>query len=214
MTSLFIGIDVQVSRGCAYSVLDGQARQIDRGWIPADSGLEPKLDDLVGRFPDRAFGIDAPRAARLSPRDWYWSRNGWRPRTPADRGHGRHCEVIVAAHRLARPQWTPLAGQSPPWMEIGFRIFRHLSACCPVFEVFPSASYALLEHDDSLRVTLSFRGFRDGVKDMLDATIAALSVREFVEGRGIEVGGGDGLGTLVLPRPIPQLIPDVLIWPG
>ena len=30
-----------------------------------------------------------------------------------------------------------------------------------------------------------------GPKDMLDAWVAAATVREFVEGRGIEVGGGD-----------------------
>lgn len=49
---------------------------------------------------------------------------------------------------------------------------------------------------------------------MLDAWVAAAAVREFVEGRGTEVGDGDGLGTIILPRPLPELvIKDVLRWP-
>mgnify|MGYP005849327221 CR=1 FL=1 len=39
-----------------------------------------------------------------------------------------------------------------------------------------------------------------GVKDMLDASVAAITVFEFVKGHGCEVGGGDGLGTILLPR--------------
>ena len=39
-------------------------------------------------------------------------------------------------------------------------------------------------------------------------------VKEFVEGRGVEVGGGDGLGTIILPRPLPEpVISEVLVWP-
>ena len=54
-----------------------------------------------------------------------------------------------------------------------------------------------------------------GPKDMLDAWVAAATVREFVEGRGAEVGGGDGLGTIVLPRPIREpAIDEVMRWPG
>jgi hypothetical protein len=49
---------------------------------------------------------------------------------------------------------------------------------------------------------------------MLDAMVAASTVREFVEGRGVEVGGGDGLGTIILPRPLPDpVINEVLDWP-
>jgi hypothetical protein len=36
---------------------------------------------------------------------------------------------------------------------------------------------------------------------MLDAWVAAATVREFVEGRGTEVGDDDGLRTIILPRP-------------
>jgi len=37
-------------------------------------------------------------------------------------------------------------------------------------------------------------------------------VREFVEGRGRDVGGGDGLGTIILPRPLAEpVIKEVLV---
>ena len=37
---------------------------------------------------------------------------------------------------------------------------------------------------------------------MLDASVAAVTVYEFVNGRGCEVGGEDDLGTIVLPGKI------------
>jgi hypothetical protein len=50
---------------------------------------------------------------------------------------------------------------------------------------------------------------------MLDAWVAAATVKEFVEGRGTEVGDGDGLGTIILPRPLPgPVIKEVLVWPS
>ena len=48
---------------------------------------------------------------------------------------------------------------------------------------------------------------------MLDAAIAAVTVKEFNERRGVEVGGGDGLGTIILPRPIPNPKAGVSVWP-
>jgi hypothetical protein len=49
---------------------------------------------------------------------------------------------------------------------------------------------------------------------MLDALVAAATVLEFVNERGSEVGGGDGLGAIILPRPMPQpVIKKVLEWP-
>lgn len=49
---------------------------------------------------------------------------------------------------------------------------------------------------------------------MLDAWVAAATVREFHGGRGIEVGGGDGLGAIILPRPLPEpVIEEVICWP-
>ena len=49
---------------------------------------------------------------------------------------------------------------------------------------------------------------------MLDACIAALTVHQFMHGLGSQVGGGDGLGTIILPTPLPEMKSDhVLHWP-
>jgi len=122
--------------------------------------------------------------------------------------------VVIKAHGIANPQWTPLAGSAPEWMKVGFRLFELLAARVDVYEVFPSASYTLLQWDPSTRVQMSFEGFRPGPKDMLDSVVAAATVREFDVGRGASVGGGDGLGEIVLPRPLPHPIAGVLRWPG
>lgn len=50
---------------------------------------------------------------------------------------------------------------------------------------------------------------------MLDAIVAAVTVKEFTEGRGCEIGGGDGFGTMVLPRQLKtdQASNFSLTWP-
>ena len=59
-----------------------------------------------------------------------------------------------------------------------------------------------------------FSACKPGPKDMLDSWVAAATVREFIEGRGSEVGDGDGMGSIVLPRPLPEpVIKEVLRWP-
>jgi predicted nuclease with RNAse H fold len=98
-------------------------------------------------------------------------------------------------------------------MEVGFRLFAGLSAAADVYEVFPSAAYAqLVETDDSI-LSISLRGFARGPKDMLDAYVAAYTVHEYLTGRGCAVGGGDGLGEIILPRPISPKYAEVLKWP-
>lgn len=119
----------------------------------------------------------------------------------------------MKAHGMANPQWTPLESKAPEWMLVGFRIFAALTKAATVHEVFPTASYNMLEAAPEALLTMSFESFRPGPKDMLDAAIGALTVREFESGRGSEVGGGDGLGTIILPRPIPNPIEAVLTWP-
>jgi hypothetical protein len=98
-------------------------------------------------------------------------------------------------------------------MRLGFRLFRELRAVAVVHEVFPSVSYWMLREDQSLKICLDFRQFHAGPKDMLDAYLAAVTVREFVQGRGEEVGGGDRLGAIVLPRPITGRREAVFVWP-
>ena len=50
-------------------------------------------------------------------------------------------------------------------------------------------------------MNLCLNEFTSGVKDMLDASVAAFTVFEFVNKRGCEVGSSN-LGTIVLPRKI------------
>jgi predicted nuclease with RNAse H fold len=137
-----------------------------------------------------------------------WDKRG------SQKGFGRHCEVIISAYGIANPQWTPPNEQTPEWMKLGFGLFAALEDLATVYEVFPSASYALLQGNVAVRVNTDFSAFKPGPKDMLDALVAAATVREFVEGRGVEVGGGDGLGTIILPRPLPEPVIDaVMAWP-
>jgi predicted nuclease with RNAse H fold len=127
---------------------------------------------------------------------------------------GRHCEVVISALRLATPQWTPLREQAPEWMTLGFSLFRILEGLGDVHEVFPTAAYRQFESDTEPRVELSFSGFSPGPKDMLDAVLAAVVVREYALGRGCAIGGGDGLGTIILPRKVdPARRPAVHRWP-
>jgi len=49
---------------------------------------------------------------------------------------------------------------------------------------------------------------------LLSKKIETIYLKEFVEGRGAEVGGGDDMGTIVMPRPLPEpVIEEVLQWP-
>lgn len=222
---LFVGIDVQVARGCAWAALDERGHAIDRGWTNAPSAgdtagaLASAIDGLErATRATAAIGIDAPRCALPLPRDHYWDRahGAWRPRRPGDRGFGRHCEVVVSALGLGRPQWTPLIGACPSWMETGFALFSAFArADRVVHEVFPSAAYQQLRDAREPVVALPFAAFAPGPKDMLDAHVAALVVREVVQGRGCEVGGGDGLGTIALPRPVDAgSCAAVFAWPA
>lgn len=218
---LYLGIDVQIGRGCPYAVLDGAGEPVEAGWVSGSTRqVVGALDRLVQRLVETrggllAVGIDAPRTRLRSARKWYWdgSRRRWRSRRPFDLGNGRHCEVVIAAHRLANPQWTPHQRPFPEWMVLGFALFGELGERVPAYEVFPSASYALLRGDTLLRIGVRLNDFARGPKDMLDAYVAAATVREYVQRRGCAVGGGDGLGEIILPRPLPEPIEGVLKWP-
>jgi predicted nuclease with RNAse H fold len=212
----FIGIDVQESRGCCFAVIGDGGSVLESGWF---SDPEKEVIQLVKKLKetyDVSVGIDAPRTPLSSPRKWYWDRNGskWRLRSPTERGYGRHCEFVVRVHGIANPQYTPLEREAKPWMIIGFKIFAVLQNIVSVFEVFPTASYSLLDGKTDVRLSINFTGFKRGPKDMLDALVAAATVREFICGRGCEVGGVDGLGTIILPRPLREpVIAEVLRCP-
>ena len=211
----FIGIDVQLRRGLAVAVMDDRGRVCRTLWLSPGQAQDVAAE-LAQRYPGASVGIDAPRQPLMQPRAHYWSRNGWRAARPADRGQGRHCEVVIAALGLAKPQWTPLRDAAPAWMVEGFALFEALEQQgLTTEEVFPSAAYRQLAEDPDAELSMPLSGFAQGPKDMLDAIVAAFSVREFSQGRGCAVGGGDGLGRIVLPRPLQTACkPEgVLTWP-
>lgn len=211
---MLIGIDVQLARGFAFAVMDFAGNVVDNGWLDSAGPLRA-AEQLSARFPGATVGIDAPRMPLPAPRRHYWAGDAWRPRRRSDKGLGRHCEVVVSACGLARPQWTPLAAQAPEWMQRGFALFEgFMQRGTRTEEVFPSASYRMLAQDQDARLTMPLCGFLPGPKDMLDAIVAAFTVREYLQERGCAAGGGDGLGTIVLPRPIDRAkAGSVLAWP-
>ena len=118
---VFIGIDIQIRRNCCYAVIDNTCSLIESGWF---LNAEADAVDLVKKLSGSgqvAVGLDAPRMPLGSPRKWYWNGNRlrWEERN-AQRGYGRHCEVVVSAHRIANPQWTPIEDEAPEWMQLGF----------------------------------------------------------------------------------------------
>ncbi len=207
----FMGIDVQINRGCAYFIVNKDAVTVNSGWVSEESfqktgaHLHEVALSICGNSSSKiAVGIDAPRMALPSKRKHYWDRKtvSWRKRRRAEKGYGRHCEVIIKSLGIANPQWTPIQSECPAWMQLGFEIFQQLKEIDFVFEVFPSASYKILQGNTDLKATIDFSAFFKGPKDMLDACMAAMTVYEYIHGRGAEVGDGDGLGSIVLPRPI------------
>ena len=182
METAYVGIDVQCSRGCPYVVVTDDLMPRESGWLELPTRLPPIVARLRERFTRVSVGIDAPRQPLPSPREHYWRRHAWRSRQPGDRGHGRHCEVVVKALGLANPQWTPTVGGSPPWMQLGFQLFESLSEHADVFEVFPSAAYAQLAESADALVSISLKGFARGPKDMLDGYVAAYTVHQYLAG--------------------------------
>ena len=212
----YIGIDIQIRRKCCYAVIDNAGSLVDSGWFAI---AETDAIDLVKRLSGSGqlvVGIDAPRMPLTSKRQWYWSGNKRRwHRRSNQTGNGRHCEIVISAHRLANPQWTPLAKAAPEWMRLGFQLFSALEGLVTVYEVFPTASYALLQGNTDIRIDADFSACQPSPKDMLDAWVAATTVREFVEVGELKSVEGMGSGSIILPRPLPEpTVSEVLVWPG
>lgn len=203
---LFAGIDVQINRGCAYYVLDRDKKWVAGGWIKENIaiGFGKLFHQLSSGNNNRiAIGIDAPRMPIKKLRNRYFDKKEqyWEVREKLS--IGRECEVVINAYRIGNCQWTNTLEKSPEWMQLGFSIFEALAGFPFVYEVFPSASYRMLD-GKNISYEINLNGFKHGVKDMLDASVSAITVMEFIRGNGCEVGGGDGLGTIVLPRKIGQ----------
>ena len=213
----FMGIDVQTKRKCAYLVLDRKGISCYSSWLEGESNGEicKNIIKIINEVSLIAIWIDAPRVPLSVPRKYFWNRNHWRTRREGEPGFGRHCEVILKSLKIANPQFTPIRGKCPPWMELGFALFSCLGDREGVFEVYPTASYAILRGRTNPKVTIDFGNFSPGPKDMIDACISAITVLEYLEGHGCEAGGGDGLGSIILPGPIPiEDAHPVLCWPS
>lgn len=200
----FAGIDVQINRGCCYYIIDLDKLYVASGWIKENipQSFKKLLFEISDKNPHQiAIGIDAPRMPikKLRRREFDRVNNNWHISKYAKLG--RECEVIVKSYNLGNPQWTRTKKNSLDWMKLGYSIFNSLKEFPFVYEVFPSASYRMLENEN-ITYELCLNNFLGGVKDMLDASVAAVTVYEFINGRGCEVGGEDGLGTIVLPRKI------------
>lgn len=204
MIKYFAGIDVQISRGCAYYILDSEKKYVTSGWVKEI--VSASFNKLFSELTDNksniiSIGIDAPRMPlnRLRTRYFDKKKNEWNLKP--QKSNGRECEVIIKSYNLANPQWTRIFKESAEWMKLGFEIFSILKTFPFVYEVFPSASYKMLGNEN-VKYELCLNEFNVGVKDMLDSSVAALTVYEFLNGRGCEVGGEDELGTIILPRKI------------
>ncbi len=204
-------------------ILDGNLKCVTSGWLIGDSheavssGIGEIINKLEGRVANTiALGIDAPRMPLEKPREHFWDgrKQRWRHRRKGEPGYGRHCEVVLKALGIGNPQWTRPIDECAEWMIRGFSIFDYARRVgLKAYEVFPTSSYLLLRERSTPEVTIDFSHFAPGPKDMLDACIAAATVHEFLRGRGSEVGGGDGLGTIILPRPLQGTTHPVFRWP-
>jgi predicted nuclease with RNAse H fold len=214
---LVVGIDVSRARGCAWAALDGEYRGVVAGWIDPSSDDQYTVNAIgcmlaeLGQ-PVKAVGIDAPRMPLKEPRRFRWKDGRWRKHSVGC--VGRHCEIIVSTLGIATPQWTGTKEESPAWMQLGFELFAELGQRFLTMEVFPTASYRMFA-DSQLpsRMEVNLADFARGPKDVLDAYVSAVTVREFMAGRGCEIGGGDDLGTIVLPRPVSYRHAGILNWP-
>lgn len=204
MINYYAGIDVQINRGCCYYILDKDRSYVTSGWI--NENIPQSFIKLFFEISDNnpnqiAIGIDSPRMPLNKLRKREFDRKNHKWIATNSKKVGRECEVIIKSNRIANPQWTRTLNESPDWMKLGYSIFNSLKEFPFVYEVFPSASYKMLENEN-VKYELCLNNFSSGVKDMLDASICAITVYEFVNGRGCEVGGEDGLGTILLPREI------------
>lgn len=202
----FVGIDVQVNRGCCYYILDENKKYVSSGWM--NDNIAQSFRKLFMEISDNdttkiAIGIDAPRMPlkNFRRRSFNKKSNDWID--DKIEKIGRECEVIIKSFNIANPQWTRTLKDSPDWMKLGYSIYKSLKDFPFVYEVFPSASYGMLKNEN-VKFELCLNNFAGGVKDMLDASVAAITVYEFINFRGGEVGGEDGLGTIILHRKFSQ----------
>jgi hypothetical protein len=125
MIKLFAGIDVQISRGCCYYIINQNNKYVVSGWIKENipQTFNKLLLEISNNQPDTiSIGIDAPRMPIRKLRTRYFDRkiNSWVEKTK--QSVGRECEVIIKSYSIANPQWTKTLAESPEWMKLGYNI--------------------------------------------------------------------------------------------
>lgn len=184
MINYFAGIDVQINRPCCYYILDRDKKYVASGWI--NKNVTRSFKKLLLQFSDNdpqkiAIGIDSPRMPIKKLRKREFDRKNNKRLINKTEKLGRECEVIIKSYNIANPQWTRTAKDSPDWMKLGYSIYNSLKDFTFVYEVFPSASYRMLENEN-ISYELCLNNFSGRVKDMLDASVAAITVCEFMNG--------------------------------
>ena len=85
-----LGIDVQLARGCSYTILNQDLVLVDSGWLERSSLKTSQIQLQViisierNQVESVAIGIDSPRMPLPLSRKWYWSGDGWRERRPSE----------------------------------------------------------------------------------------------------------------------------------
>jgi hypothetical protein len=69
--------------------------------------------------------------------------------------------VVIKSYNIANPQWTRIFKDSPDRIKLGYSIFNSLKEFPFVYEVFPSASYKMLEKE-KLKYELCLNDFVSG----------------------------------------------------
>lgn len=203
----FAGIDVQISRGCCYYIIDKNKNYVDSGWVNKSipKTLKKVFQNLTNNKNELiAIGIDAPRMPLKKFRNRYFDKVKKEWIIKNKQSIGRECEVLINSYKIANCQWTNIFSKSPEWMKLGYKIFSELEIFPYVCEVFPSASYKLL-NNENVKYELCLNDCARGIKDLLDASVCAITVYEFFLGNGCEIGGEDGLGSIILPRKFQDL---------
>lgn len=210
---LYIGLDPGKARRCAFSVVDHLGNFLDAGFFDGaiPHSLTRRMTEGIHSGMLVAVGIDGARHLLSQPRQWDWDERetGWK-KLPSGTEAGRHAEIVLRAYGFRDCRWTGPATSASDRHLYTLSLYATCQALRGV-EVHETCAQASAQAFDSPGDRL---GLPENLEaNLADATLAAGSAREFRQGRGLQVGGGDGLGAITLPRPLALAIPGVLEWP-
>ena len=201
--SLHIGLAPGLAGRTAFAILDGAGNFLDAGFFEGSLPTELTRQIEAGLASGLAvvFGVDAARHALTRLRYWNWEPTAehW-VRLLRGADTGRHAEIILRAHGFRGTRWSVTAAP----------IYQALQALpgTVIYEVCAEAAFQAMDPGSPPPEPSAAAG-----ASLEHATLAATTSREFFAGRGQEIGGGDGLGTIILPRPLRRRVEGVLEWP-